>query len=201
MKMQSRHEPGHFGAPVLCVRPSPPTPRLGGTHAPGVGLNGAVTPEIVTRGIRFGEGPVWCPAGTDPSIDVDTLVVTSVADGALFRVWPEAQHHEVLAVTGGGANGAALATGGTILVTQNGGIDFAPYGIFAEPPPPMRAMAPGLQVVTPDAAVTYLAGGDATSDKYLAPNDLCVAPDGTVYFTDPGHFPPPDDDVGRVIAR
>ncbi len=34
--------------------------------------------EVVCTGVRFGEGPVWC--------DDETLVVTSVADGALVRV-------------------------------------------------------------------------------------------------------------------
>ena len=40
------------------------------------------TAELVATGIRFPEGPVWCPDGT--------LVVTSVAEGALYRVWPDA---------------------------------------------------------------------------------------------------------------
>ncbi len=156
--------------------------------------------EIVVRGIRFGEGPVWCPAGTDPNVDVDTLIVTSVADGALYRVWPDAQRHELFAVTGGGANGAALASDGSILVTQNGGIDFAALNLFTEPPPPLAPAPPGLQLAAPDGAVRYLTGGDATGDTYHAPNDLCIASDGTVYFTDPGHFPPPDGNIGRVIA-
>jgi gluconolactonase len=160
----------------------------------------SASPEIVTRGIRFGEGPVWCPAGTDPNVDEATLIVTSVADGALYRVWPEAQRHERFAITGGGANGAALAMDGSILVTQNGGIDFAAYNIFAEPPPPMTPAPPGLQIARPDGAVTYLAGGTATTEHFHAPNDVCVAPDGTAYFTDPGHFPPPHDNIGRVIA-
>ena len=64
-------------------------------------------PETVAIGIRFGEGPVWC-AGAGAR-DEGTLVVTSVVDGALYRVWPETARVELLAVTGGGANGAALA--------------------------------------------------------------------------------------------
>jgi gluconolactonase len=43
--------------------------------------------------------------------------------------------------------------------------------------------------------VTYLA-----DVGFHAPNDLVVAPDGTVYFTDPGHYPPPDPVIGRVMA-
>ena len=76
--------------------------------------------EVVCDGIRFGEGPVWCDDGT--------LVVTSVAEGALYRVEPEQNRAELFADTGGGANGAALAADGSILVTQNGGFDFAATG-------------------------------------------------------------------------
>jgi gluconolactonase len=159
----------------------------------------AARPEIVVTGIRFGEGPVWCPAGAGP-LDEDTLVVTSVVDGALYRVWPEAQRFELLAVTGGGANGAALASDGSVLVTQNGGIDFAAMGVFAEPPPPAEPAEPGLQLAAPDGTVRYLAGPGTGNGSFHAPNDLVVDGEGTVYFTDPGHFPPPEPPIGRVIA-
>ncbi|MGH9024997.1 MAG: SMP-30/gluconolactonase/LRE family protein [Acidimicrobiia bacterium] len=142
--------------------------------------------EVVVDGVPFGEGPVWCPDGT--------LVVTSVAQGALYRVWPEAGRAERYADTGGGANGAARASDGSVLVTQNGGFDFAATGLFADPPQP-RFATPGLQRAAPDGTVTYLADIDLH-----APNDLVVGPDGTVYFTDPGHFPPPDPPIARVMA-
>src|SRR5690349_17744829 len=74
----------------------------------------AMRAEVVCTGVRFGEGPVWCGDGT--------LVVTSVAEGALYRVHVDASRGERFADTGGGANGAALAADGSILVTQNGGI-------------------------------------------------------------------------------
>jgi gluconolactonase len=151
--------------------------------------------EVVVDGIRFGEGPVWCPDGT--------LVVTSVADGALYRVWPEEHRFELVADTGGGANGAALAADGSILVTQNGGIDFAATGVFADPPE-SRPATPGLQRAFPDGRVEYLAGlpspDHQPAERFLAPNDLCVDRDGTVFFTDPGHYPPPESPVGRVVA-
>ena len=94
--------------------------------------------EVVVDGIAFGEGPVWCPD--------QTLVVTSVAEGALYRVWPESGRAERIADTGGGANGAALASDGGFVVTQNGGFDFAATGLF-EDPPPFRPAVPGLQRV------------------------------------------------------
>jgi len=153
--------------------------------------------EIVVGGLRFGEGPVWCPA--DSSGGVGTLVVTSVCDGKLYRVFPSEQRFEGLADTAGGANGAALGTDGTFVVTQNGGFDFAHMGMFTDAP--YRPVTPGLQVVDTsgeEASVSYLA-----DVGFQAPNDLAVAPDGTVYFTDPPHFQqsqPGEGPVGRVWA-
>jgi gluconolactonase len=142
---------------------------------------------VVGKGIPFAEGPVWCPDGT--------VVATSVAAGALFRITPATGTVEQFAVTKGGANGGALASDGSVLVTQNGGIDFSKLpGVFGSFPPYVPAV-PGLQLASPDGTVRYLA-----DNGFLGPNDLAVAPDGTVYFTDPGHFPPSDDGVGRVMA-
>jgi gluconolactonase len=139
----------------------------------------------VADGIPFAEGPVWCPDGT--------LVVTSVQLGGLFRVRPVEQRAEQFADTAGGANGAALAADGSIVVTQNGGLDLSSVGLESDAP--FRPVTPGLQLVSPAGEVTYL-----TDRGLLAPNDLVVAPDGTIYFTDPPPFPPPDDPVGRVMA-
>jgi gluconolactonase len=145
--------------------------------------------EVVVGGIRFGEGPVWCPPASP--VGIGTVVVTSVADGKIYRVFPEDLRAEEVADTGGGPNGAALAADGSIVVTQNGGVDFARFGVFTDAP--YRAATPGLQLVSPDGAVSYLA-----DVGFQAPNDLVVAPDGTVYFTDPPPFPPSGDPVGRV---
>jgi gluconolactonase len=141
---------------------------------------------LVGIGIPFAEGPVWCADGT--------VVATSVAAGALYRVWPQQHKTERIAVTGGGANGAALGADGSILVTQNGGIDFSRLpGVFATLPACVPA-TPGLQLADPHGNVIYLA-----DDALHGPNDLAVAPNGDVYFTDPGHYPPSADDMGRVL--
>jgi gluconolactonase len=144
--------------------------------------------EVVGTGIPFAEGPVWCPDGT--------VVVTAVAAGALYRVRPERQQTEKIAVTRGGPNGAALAADGSILVAQNGGIDFSNLpGIFGDLPA-CEPVTPGLQRATPNGNVTYLA-----DTGMHGPNDVAVAPNGELFFTDPGHYPPPEhDDVGRVLV-
>ena len=143
--------------------------------------------SVVVDGVRFGEGPVWCADGT--------LVVTSVCDGVLWRIFPEEGRKELVADVDGGANGAALCADGGFLVTQNGGVDFSAFPIWGdrEPPSPRHAV-PGLQRVAPDGSVSYLADGG-----FHAPNDLAVAADGSVYFTDPGHYPPPKPPIGRVM--
>ena len=144
--------------------------------------------HVVGTGIPFAEGPVWCPDGT--------VVVTSVAGGALYRVHPESGRTVCYAQTRGGANGAALALDGAILVTQNGGIDYTklPVPAFADLPAPIFA-TPGIQLARPDGTVTYLA-----DEGFRGPNDLAVAANGDVYFTDPGHYPPGADDAGRVFV-
>lgn len=142
--------------------------------------------EVVADGIHFPEGPVWCPDGS--------VVVTSVTAGALYRVDLAEGRARLLADTGGGANGAVLASDGGFVVAQNGGIDLRATGVIPDAPSPRKA-PPGLQRVLPDGAVEYLCG-----EGFHAPNDLAVAADGTVYFTDPGHFPPPEPTIGRVMA-
>jgi gluconolactonase len=150
-----------------------------------------VRAEVVARGIRFPEGPVFC---ADPGTGPGTLVCTSVADAALERIHLDDGHVERIAVLGGGgANAAAPSTDGGFLVTQNGGIDFASTNLYPDDPPPYRPTRPGLQYVSRDGTVTSVTDGD-----FLAPNDLVVAADDTVWFTDPPHFPPPAEPVGRV---
>jgi gluconolactonase len=55
-------------------------------------------------------------------------------------------------------------------------------------------MTPGLQRAFVDGKVEYL-----TAEPMQAPNDLVVARDGTVLFTDPGPYPP-SGSIARVVA-
>jgi len=146
-------------------------------------------PEMLVEGLALGEGPTWCDDGT--------LVVTAVAEGALYRIWPEERRKEKIADTAGGANSSALASDGGFLVTQNGGIDFnaLPGDLFKTAGyPPVRPVSPGLQRVLPSGEVVRI-----VSDMQ-APNDLTIAPDGTVYFTDPRPFFKTAGPASRIMA-
>src|SRR5262249_29279243 len=83
--------------------------------------------------IAFGEGPVWVPEGTPGG---PSLVVTSVAAGALYRIPPGGGRANELAHTGGGAHGAALAADGSLLGTPNGGNDLSKMPLHLPLPPP-----------------------------------------------------------------
>jgi sugar lactone lactonase YvrE len=141
--------------------------------------------EIVVTDLLFPEGPSWCDDGT--------VVCTAVAEGTLYRVWPEEHRKELIATAGGGTNACAPASDGGFLITQNGGIDFTITGLYADPPPYVP-ITPGIQRALPDGTVSYVLGAG-----FNAPNDLVVAQDGTLYFTDPGHHPPADPPIGRVF--
>ena len=150
------------------------------------------SPEIVATGLGFPEGPVWCPAadGHAPSV-----VCTAVAAGTLERVDVDTGRVTRVADLGGGPNAAQPAADGGFVVTQNGGIDFTSTGLYPDPPP-YRPVVPGIQRVAPDGTVSDLT--PPIAGAFLAPNDLVVGADGTLWFTDPPHFPPPAEPVGRV---
>ena len=151
-------------------------------------------PEVVATGIQFAEGPVWCPeAHGEPA----SLVCTAVAAGAVVRVDLATNEVTRLADLGGGANAALLASDGGFLVTQNGGIDFTKTGLYDDPPP-FRPVTPGIQRVAPDNSFGALAEASSDDGPFLAPNDLVAAADGTLWFTDPPHHPPPETPAGRV---
>ncbi len=110
----------------------------------------------------FTEGPTVTPQG---------LVWVSVSRGCVFR------DGEVLARLGGGPNGSTLGPDRNLYVTQNGGVDFAAYGIPADEP--YDPVPPGVVRVLADGATEYVVGPEGLE----APNDLVFYED-RLYFTD-----------------
>ena len=137
--------------------------------------DGIMQYEVVTDRAPLGEGPVWCPDGT--------LVISRISPGALVRVQPASGKTEKIVSLPGGANSAQLADDGGFVVTNNGGIDFTAFADALKlnaAEIPYRPGPAGLQRVTRDGNVSVLA-----HEGLQAPNDLIVAHDGTIYFTDP----------------
>ena len=67
----------------------------------------------ITTGLKYPEGPV--------AMDDGSVIVTELQGGSLVRVQPDGSK-EVVAETGGGANGAAIGPDGMMYVCNNGGI-------------------------------------------------------------------------------
>jgi gluconolactonase len=117
--------------------------------------------ELAAR-VGFTEGPVW---------DGSRLFVTSISRGKLYEVPLDgSEPHEAFDL-GGGPNGAAAATDGSVWVAQNGG------HIITSLPEPV--VPPGIQRCA-NGTVSYVA-----TEGLQAPNDLAFAPDGALWFTDP----------------
>jgi gluconolactonase len=118
--------------------------------------------ELASK-IGFTEGPVWTG---------ERLLVTSISRGEIYEVPLDGAAAHAVGSTGGGPNGTALLSDGAVLVAQNGG------HVITQLPEPV--IPPGLQRWTRDGSVEYV-----LSEGLQAPNDLAVAPDGAVWFTDP----------------
>jgi gluconolactonase len=131
--------------------------------------------RVIGHDLGFTEGPVITQGGE--------LVVTSIDHGRLYRITEDVT--EVLAVTGGGPNGATEglpdASGAVFYVSQNGGRRPAHRWPF---------VTGGIQVVHGGGRVDWL-----TQDP-VSPNDLCFGSDGLLYCTDPTRGRPRDD--GRL---
>jgi gluconolactonase len=117
-------------------------------------------PRVVAENVGRSEGPVWRRDGS--------AAFVSLTDGCLYS-W-DGETTSVLAVTGGGPNGTAEWTDGSLYVAQNGG---------KPPARPWPFVQGGIQIVQPRGRVDWV-----TQDP-ISPNDLCFGPDGQLYFTDP----------------
>lgn len=137
--------------------------------------------EVIAAGLQFPEGPIVMPDGS--------VIVVEIKRGTLTRCWKDKT--EVIAMPGGGPNGAALGPDGAIYLCNNGGFHFHEIGAF---------LIPG------DAAADYTTGRiervDLTTGKIdrlyestggerlSGPNDIVFEKSGAFWFTDLGKWRP-----------
>ena len=142
-----------------------------------------LSPEIrvVASGLRFPEGPVALPDGS--------LLVVEIAGGTLTRITPDGTVDRIAHV-GGGPNGAAVGADGAVYVTNNGAAisfrerdgSFWP-GYDADRPPGAGGSIQRVDLATGAVETLYEA---CDGHRLNAPNDLVVAADGSIWFTDLG---------------
>ncbi|OWK30511.1 SMP-30/gluconolactonase/LRE family protein [Sphingomonas mucosissima] len=132
-------------------------------------LDVRAVPEVLGRGYRWAEGPVWVPRGNYllfSDVPANTVYRWSRARGVERFLHPSGLQGPVpVGVREAGANGLALDASGRLLIADSG----------------TRA------VVRVDLATrkrTVLAGR-FEGKRFNSVNDLVVATDGAIYFTDP----------------
>jgi gluconolactonase len=130
-------------------------------------------PRQLAQGLEFPEGPIALPGGAVVFTQIRGQCLSLYRDGRV----------ETIALTGGGANGAALGEDGCYYVANNGGVSAGPHGGWlAENGIPGR-----IQRVTPQGEVSDVAV-NLPGEPPHRPNDLCFGPDGLLYFTDPHNW-------------
>jgi len=143
--------------------------------------------EVVAKGLRFPEGPVWMPDGS--------IVLVEIAAGRLSRVQSDGCI-EVVAELGGGPNGAAIGPDGYCYVCNNGGFTWANHNgmLFPEGTPDDYAggRIEKVNLATGEFETLYTECG---GNRLNGPNDIVFDSSGGFWFTDVGKLWP------RKIAR
>jgi len=146
--------------------------------------------SMSVTGIQLATGLAW-PEG--PSVLADGRVVFVETYRSQLGVWAPDGTYGRYADTGGGPNATLLGADGALYVTQNGGI-VGPWRAS-------RMLRPSIQRVWPDGRIEEVVT-EADGEGFNAPNDLAWAPDGTLWFTDPGRYDPdarPDPGFIRAV--
>jgi len=135
--------------------------------------------KIVTDGLSFPEGPIAMADGS--------VLVVEIKGGRLTRVRPDGGK-EVVAVLGGGPNGAAIGPDGACYVCNNGGFNWIveesgyvrPHGRAGD------YTGGAIQRVDLDtgSVTTLYAACDGVGLK--GPNDIVFDRNGDMWFTDHG---------------
>ncbi|ADB51160.1 SMP-30/gluconolactonase/LRE family protein [Conexibacter woesei] len=142
-----------------------------------------VSAEIAVAGLGFPEGPLVLGPGRVAWVEQYPGRVAVLDDG-------EAR---TLAHVGGAPNGLALAPDGRIFVAQNGG----KLGDWQSP----QRQPPSIVALDPVSGVAEVVTTTAGGRPLRRPNDLCVAPDGAIWFTDPGDYDPGGDVRGWICRH
>jgi gluconolactonase len=147
--------------------------------------------RTVASGLKFPEGPVALPNG-------DVLVV-EIARGSLSRVSPDGRV-EVVAMPGGGPNGAAIGPDGKCYLCNNGGFRWHERGGRLLPGLQDASYSGGrIERVDLDTGKVEVLYTECDGEPLRGPNDLVVDRDGSIWFTDHGKTRWRDRDRGGVF--
>src|SRR5579862_950519 len=144
--------------------------------------------RVVTEGLQFPEGPVACADGS--------VILVEIAAGAVTRVAPDGTK-TVVAMTGGGPNGAAIGPDGKAYVVNNGGFEFLVDDQGRRRPTLQARDYSGGRLERVDLATgaVEILYRECNGNQLRGPNDLVCDAHGGIYFTDLGKRRARDMDV------
>lgn len=137
-----------------------------------------MTTREIASGLKFPEGPIAMADGS--------VILVEIARGTLTRVW-EGGKSEVIAMLGGGPNGAALGPDGAVYVCNNGGFEWHEMGGLLFPGDKPADYSGGrierVDLRTGKVDRLYTA---CNGNPLNGPNDIVFDKQGGFYFTDLG---------------
>jgi gluconolactonase len=135
--------------------------------------------RVIAEDLWFPEGPVWLGDGS--------LLVVEIRRQTLTRIWLDGRK-SIVAMLGGGPNGAALGPDGACYVCNNGGFEWSrneagAYTTAGAAPDYSGGRIERVDIETGEFSVLYR-GVDR--EPLRGPNDLVFDVHGGFYFTDTG---------------
>lgn len=146
--------------------------------------------RMVTEGLRFPEGPVWCADGS--------VILVEIARGRITRVAKDGTR-TTIAEPGGGPNGIAVGPDGALYVCNNGGFRWTEQDGLLRPVAQADDYSFGrIERIDPATGATSVLYRECDGHALRGPNDIVFAADGSFWFTDLGKTRERDRDHGGV---
>jgi gluconolactonase len=140
-------------------------------------------PVALARGLGWPEGPATL---------ADGAIVFVESYASQITVWTPERGCERYAYTAGAPNSCVVGADDAIYVCQNGGT----VGAWRAP----EQTVASIQRITDRGGTPEILVTEVEGIPLRGPNDLVFAPDGTLYFTDPGTYNPEDPDPSYIFA-
>ncbi len=132
----------------------------------------------VASGLRFPEGPI--------AMDDGSILLVEIERGTLSRV-SESGRVTVIAVLGGGPNGAAMGPDGRVYICNNGGFEWGESnGLLFPGHEPENYSGGRIEAVDLKTGAIETLYTECDGNPLRGPNDLVFDRDGGFYFSDHG---------------
>ncbi len=146
----------------------------------------------IAAGLHFPEGPI--------ALDDGSVLLVEIEGGTLTRVLPNGKIQRLIEL-GGGPNGAALAPDGSVIICNNGGMQFTAMEDGTRRPGHEAVDYSGgrIERVNLSTNRTERLFDMVNGERLKGPNDIVFDQHGGFYFTDLGKVRPHNLDLGGVF--